>query len=305
MSKRENVNSYFSGPETLNIPSFWGISYWFSSDELDLYYTDYNDVFYTHRNALDEPFATPVGIELNGFPQPDVWDAISLNSNQTELFIQWNNAEIYYVIEYEGIWPSYNFKRILPAPDGYKLTGGQLSKDDLVYFTGAFENDGKWMLYQLTRPSTLDTFDITTFSMIEGINDTNTFNAFPSMSDSLEWVAFNRSIIDWYGLDLYLAHKGIQTQVFDPENPPIFSYAFPNPASEILNIKYKSAIKKPIVVYVYSNTGELVYKNDLILNEGLITLNSGALYNGLYFYSLIQSKGKSIRNASGKFIIKH
>lgn len=309
MAERADINSYFEIPTLLPIPYPWGISYWLSPDELNLYFADGwgCHLYFCHRDLMNLPFSSPSALILNGISEADYISAPSLNTEQNEIFLHVYDNDVHRILQYSNIvgWPYFDFQKALSAPPGFSMFGGQLSKDDLAYFTGAEDINGKFMLYQMTRSTPQDTFNISTFQLIEGINDTLVGNAFPSMSDSLEWVAFNRSNGDWSETDLYLAHNGILTSVFNPEETQIFSYAYPNPASENIYIKYKSSSAGSIIASVYSYEGILVYNDVLKPSEGIIKINTSSWNNGFYCYRLAQTADKKNGAISGKFIVIH
>jgi hypothetical protein len=306
VTERANINSYFGTPIIVPIPNNWGISYWLSNDELDLYFTDSYFMFYARRDEIGLPFSWPTLLHLSGIPGPDYIDAQSLNSDQTKIILHvWDNG-MDKIQEYTGYWPYYDYVRIWTSPPGFSLFGGQLSKDDLAYFTGAEDTVGKYKLYQMTRATPSDTFDISTFQLIDGINDTSVGNAFPTMSDNLEWVAFNRAPTGaWEDIDIYLAHDGILTAVFDPAELQIFSYAFPNPSSEFVCIKYKSSSPGSVKVSIYSDEGKLMYEDVCLASSGIMKINTSNWKDGFYCYRLTQPEYERNGAVSGKFIVLH
>jgi hypothetical protein len=302
MTERTDINSYFGAPTVVPIPDL-GVSYWLSIDELDLYFSDINYIFYAHRAAIDLPFSTPQYVEIDGMGEQEYISAQSLNSAQNKLYLHtYPPDKIMEFTLYGGFY--YVYERTLPAPAGFSLIGGQLSKDDLTFFMGATYNDGKPMLYQMTRATPSDTFDISTFELIQGINDTSVGNAFPSMSDSLEWVAFNRSSSgSWNSIDLFLAHNGILTSVFDPAETYIFSSAYPNPASDYVCIDYQAPSLGPLVVSVYSYEGVMVFEDAINPVNGVIKINTNSWNNGFYCYRLTQTTNKKNCYTTGKFVV--
>jgi hypothetical protein len=309
VTERADINSYFGTPTILPIPNNWGVSYWLSADELDLYFADgwYDNLWYSHRNATDLPFSTPWPLDLIGIGEPDYISAQSLNSEQTELFVHIYEGDSSKILQFSILdWLLFHYERTLPAPPGFSLIGGQLSRDDLTYFTGAKDTAGKYNLYQMTRATPSDTFDISTFQLIDGINDTSVFNVFPSMSDNLEWVAFNRAPTgNWEDIDLYLAHDGILTSVFNPADLPAQAIPYPVPASESVNIRLCSPPGFQATLAVYSLDGELIQESRLNPSERLIRLNTSHWNDGFYVYQLSIPDGKSYSRVTGRLIILH
>jgi len=310
VAERSDVNSFFGVPTLVPIINNEGaISYWLSKDELDVYiaYGWDVDLYYSHRNAMNLPFEMPVHVILDGISGLEYLCEASLDATQNELFIFDYGSPVKRILEFERYAGHYyDYVRTISAPSGYSLVGGQLSKDDLTFYTGAKNNEENWELYEMTRATPSDTFDTSTFQLISGINDTSGFNAFPSMSDSLEWVAFNRAPTgDWFDIDLYLAHNGILTSVFNPAEPQIFSYAFPNPSSEYINIKYKTSSVGSMIASVYSYEGVLVFENVFKTSQGIIKINTSSWNNGFYCYRLTQQSNQKNRAVTGKFVVIH
>jgi len=302
VAEREDINSFFGAPALVALYVYEAYSYWLSSDELDVYfsYSDLNyGIYYSHRDEISLAFNDPILIYLPVY----TGSGVSLNSTQDELFLFAYNA-IYELTRISS--NEFDYVRALPAPDGFSLRPGQLSKDDLTYTFGAEYNDGKSILCQMTRPTPSDTFDISTFEIIQGINDTSLWNIQPSVSDSLEWVAFVRSSIDsWSETDLYLAHNGILTSIFNPSETQMLSQAFPNPSSEYVYIKYKESSVGSIITTVYSYEGVLVFEDVLNSSGGIIKINTSSWNNGFYCYRLVQTANKKNGAISGKFLVKH
>jgi hypothetical protein len=305
MAERTDINSYFGAPTVVPTHDQWGVSYWLSTNELDLYISDSYSIYYAWRDAIDLPFSDPFYVEIDGMGNPNYISAQFLNSAQNKLYLHtYPPDKIMEFTLYGGFY--FVYERTLPAPDGYALVGGQLSKDDLTFFMGASYNGGKFKLYQMTRATPLDTFDISTFEEIQGINDTSVWNGLPSMSDSLEWVAFNRAPSgNWEDIDLFLAHNGILTSVFDPAETLIYSYAFPNPASDYVCIAYQASSFGSLVISVYSYEGVMVFEDAINPANGVIKISTTSWNNGFYCYRLTQTTNNKNCCTTGKFVVLH
>jgi len=308
-TQRTNTNSYFDPPTLvpISLPRRPRSS-WLSTDELDIYVSAEDSLYYAHRDAISLPFNTPIKIDLSGISESFI-SGVSLNTAQNELFIYFH---LYSdlgsgVKEFSRTSPtSFTYTRTLDTPSGYAFSIGQLSKNDLVFFQGATYLDGKSLIYQMTRPTPTDSFSISTFQRTQGINDTNYYNDQPSMSDSLSWVAFVRSALDyWVADDLFIAHKGKISSVFNPDEMQIYSYAFPNPASEYINIKYKTPSISPLILSIFSHQGILIYEKEINPASGDIKIETDALKDGFFFYRLTPITNKKNGFGAGKFIISH
>jgi len=308
-TQRTDTNSYFVTPTVVPISlSNLLLSCWLSTDELDMYITkDWNDsLFYTHRNSTSSTFGTPVYISLLGIKMIAIYGA-SLDTTQNELFLGAKDTNDYDVIyEFSRVSStSFTYTGTLTIPSGYLGVVGQLSKDDLTFFLSASGNSGELILYQMTRATPTASFDTNTFQQIQGINDFSVLNLEPSMSDSLDWVAFVRTDGIWNDDDLFLAHKGTITSVFNPTCEPIFSSAFPNPASEYVIIRYRTPSISPILLSIFSSTGALLDEHMVNPATREIRFDTKVMNDGFYFYILSQYDEKKTDFGTGKFIVLH
>jgi hypothetical protein len=303
-TQRANTNSYFVTPTTIPIALYNPLSCWLSTNELDIYLSDGFHLYYAHRNSVLSPFDTPVNITLYGTPNV-FFSGPSLNAAQDHLFLFFENNRI--IESSRSSDTSFTYTRTLPAPNGYDIYPGQLSKDELTFFFGASYLNGTDLLYQMTRTSPNDTFDVSTFQQIQGINDTTyVYNGQPSMSDNLNWVAFTRGNDNsWDANDLYLAHKGITTSVFNPEEMRINSSAYPNPSSEYVIITYKTSSSTPLSLSICSSEGTLVYENVMSPASRQIKIDTKMIANGFYFYKLSLVSDKKNQFGRGKFVVLH
>ena len=302
---RTDGNSYFVAPTRIQIAISNPLSCWLSQDELDMYVLDqYYQLYYLHRSDVSSPFNAPVPIFLQGSGYYENY-GVSLNAAQNQLYtFAWYVG----IMEYSRDSPTiFSYVRTLPLPSGYLGQVSSLSKDDLtLFFSATYYYGGQTLLYQMTRTAPTASFDTSTFQQIQGINDTSVMNMMPSMSDSLNWVAFVRNAVDYfYANDLFLAHNGILTSVFNPSEIQLYSAAYPNPASEIINIDYKTSSNSPLTVSIFSSIGILIYERTINNFIGKIKIDTREMKNGFYFYTLSQSKNKRTALGTGKFIVSH
>ncbi len=191
-TQRPNTSSYFGTPVIVPVTIANPSSYWLSANELDLYICN-DSVYYAHRNSVGSAFNTPVLISLlQPFGQIQSYRSASLDSTQNTIYVSAYNMGYLGIFEFgRSTATSFVYKRSLPAPSGYTPITGQLSKDALYFFCDAsYTGSFPVSLYQLSRGTPADSFDVSTFQLIPGINNLNTYNIQPSMSDSLNWVAF-------------------------------------------------------------------------------------------------------------------
>jgi ELWxxDGT repeat protein len=158
-------------------------------------------------------------ISLTGAPSYSSIKGASLNNFQDVLFVTlFSTSNI--IVEFSRTSAtSFAYVRTLSLPPGYEPRIGQLSKDELTFFFGAKYNNFDPLLSQLTRTSTTLPFDVNTFQQIQGINDFNSSNNQPSMSNNLDWVVFVRNDTNlWAANNLYIAQGG--TTNCSPPNQP-------------------------------------------------------------------------------------
>jgi hypothetical protein len=78
--------------------------------------------------------------------------------------------------------------------------------------------------------------------------------------------------------------------------------AYPNPASEQLNLSFKLKEIDDAYVTVHNMLGAVVYQKRLDNRDNLLQLNTSGFQNGVYFYT-IHNNNRMV--ASEKFIISH
>jgi hypothetical protein len=307
-TQRADTNSFFITPTLVPILVSDALSYWLSTDELDVYISTRYNIKFAHRDSVSLPFNTPVTINLLGISGAPFLSGASLNEPQDELFMYYNNSpQDEGIIEFSRLsGTSFTYTRTLPHPAGYSMTVGQLSKDELTFFFGAAYNNGKTSLYQMTRVTPADSFEINTFQEIKGINDTTVLNIQPSMSDNLNWVTFVRNpVYIWESNDLFLAHKGIVSSVFNPDEMQITSSVFPNPASEYVSVKCRPFSQDPLLINVFSSAGNIIYQNDGSRFAENFMIETRSMKDGLYFYRVLQFTNGKPRVGTGKFVVLH
>jgi hypothetical protein len=285
-TQRNTTGSYFSTPVIvpLSVPS--PISYWLSVNELDVYATDGTKLYYAHRTTVSSAFGATDTISLTGIPLSFI-AGVSLNLAQNSLFL-FNSGGFSAIFQFTRTSPTafaYTGS-FAPLSPGHAYGPGQLSKDELTFFVAIqYDTARKSSLYQLTRPTPADTFASSTLQMIQGINDT-VFNTQPSMSDSLNWVAFVRaSTNSWAANDLYLAHRGVSTSVFDPAERQIQVSVFPNPSGGKISIRITDANgrKTASLVEICNVLGEVI-----LSQRGSNELDLSNSARGIYFVKIYQ-----------------
>lgn len=289
---RPNTDSFFNTPSMVPLGISDPTSCWFSNDELNVYVCASNSLYFADRSTSSSAFNAPVTINLTNFPPHNFIAGASLNAAQNKLFLTLdttiNNSLI--ITEFSRTSStSFAYVRTLIPPTGYIANVGQLSKDELTYYLGAKFNGGNSSLYQVTRTTLTDTFNLSTFQQIQGINDITGQNIQPSMSDDLNWVSFVRNDTNsWSHNDLYIAHKGIVSSVFDQETKPYYISLFPNPTSGRFTI---SLPMNNAEIIVMDFLGRQIIKKLATQKKTSIQLDN----NGVYFVYVTTKHGTIIK----------
>ncbi|OUJ73029.1 T9SS type A sorting domain-containing protein [Hymenobacter crusticola] len=302
-TQRASVTGTFCAPVTvpLALPFAPG-SCWLSADELDIYFTANNCLYFAQRPSLTASFGTPVMIALNGLLTSFI-AAPSLTATKDRLFLF---AAAIGIVEFvRTSATSFNYVRTLPLPAGYQPFPGQLSKDDLTYFLGASHGTAQRSLYQITRSTTASAFDASSFQQVQGINDVTLYNGQPSMSANMECMAFTgTSLNSWASNELYLATRN--TTVLSTIKSEALSVAsYPNPAAEYIKVTYPYSAAHPGNLAIVNAAGALVLTQPLTDASGQLTLNTQAMHNGVYFYRISQLDNHKLAVSTGKFIVAH
>jgi len=85
-------------------------------------------------------------------------------------------------------------------------------------------------------------------------------------------------------------------------NLHVFTNAFPNPANNMVTIKYNADINENNTIVITDLLGKVIQSYPLSGNNGIVTINTAELSNGIYLYSFV-ADNKSI--LTKKLIINH
>lgn len=280
---RANTNTYFNSPVVVPIGISNPKSCWFSNDELEVYLCQDSSLYYVNRLTTSSPFNSPVYINLNGYSPFKVATGPSLNAAQNDLFLSLFKLNTSAIVEFTRTSStSFSYVRTLSPPAGYSTGTGQLAKDELNYFFSASFNGGNTILYQITRTTPSDSFNLNLIQQIQGINDTIIpFNVEPSMTDSLNWVVFVRNNTGfWEGNDLYIAQQDIISSVFHTDSKAFPFSIFPNPTSGQFIITFNKVIAKG-VIEISNVIGENIFKEN-IFNESRKEITVKDISQGIY-----------------------
>ncbi len=265
-SQRLTTTAPFSSPVPVSLPVAI-LSIWLSDDELDYYGADGSALYYGHRTSTSLPFTSFSIITLNGFTTT-FFSGPSLDQSQNELYLYVVGVQNE-IIQLTRSGPtSFDLVRILPMPLNYIASPGQLSKDGLSYFMPAKYIGQPSKLYEYTRASLTDSFTLSSFNLVQGIEDTVTWKTQPTVSDNASYMVFVASQTNsWPQNDLYIAHGDEFVSVFDVEELPDV-YFSPNPSDGRVNFySGKTAISNLEIINLL---GEVVFKAErLPLNEKL------------------------------------
>lgn len=213
-SERESQDSFFGEVEILNInrPGVDNFSCWLNQDETEIYFTarnpenlDNTELFRATRTHRDEPFAVAQKVQLEG-EFSGFFSGPSLNQDQSQLFL-YNVTQI---LEFERKSEQrYKLKSAIHFADSLGSNPGQLSKDDLRYFTSLdiSSQEEEFMLF-LERSGEQSEFISTGRIVGEVENGPFPFNFQPSTSQNDEVIVFVSNASNfWRDNNLYIAQR--------------------------------------------------------------------------------------------------
>ena len=242
-ASRSNTDSLFGNPKLVDHDIVAGSlkGCWLTNDELELYYSLNDAIYYSNRPSLTDTFSLPVSVTLTG----DFGGYIcgpSLTPDKQELYF-WGKTDFYgndmYIFKYimtDSL--TYTLADTLDFDAGYAADIGQLSKDGLKYYLG-LKSGGLVKLYQMDRPNTSAQFSNLTI-LNDVINDASALrNSTPSVTSDESILVWLRNIPGtWPNNDIYIAvstSAGLTTyqdNIFD------LVEVFPNPCNNNANVKF-------------------------------------------------------------------
>ncbi|MBI2270180.1 MAG: T9SS type A sorting domain-containing protein [Bacteroidetes bacterium] len=86
--------------------------------------------------------------------------------------------------------------------------------------------------------------------------------------------------------------------IFENEKRSLESYSYPNPAKDILSVRFEKSIYNSITLVMYDAIGREVNMGDITINTNSLQVNIADLPSGMYFY-IIRTSEESLGN---KFI---
>ena len=292
-SQRLTTTAPFSSPVPVSLPVAI-LSIWLSDDELDYYGADGSALYYGHRTSTSLPFTSFSIITLNGFTTT-FFSGPSLDQSQNELYLYVVGVQNE-IIQLTRSGPtSFDLVRILPMPLNYIASPGQLSKDGLSYFMPAKYIGQPSKLYEYTRASLTDSFTLSSFNLVQGIEDTVTWKTQPTVSDNASYMVFVASQTNsWPQNDLYIAHGDEFVSVFDADELDQVSI-FPNPNNGNFKIVSSSSIIKEIEIV--NLLGESIYKQNQFYEDDLISIEIGGNLKGILIckISLLSGRMKIVK----------
>jgi len=296
-ANRKDIDSPFEGLTALNILASSITSGWFSADELTIFYIagepeggNNKYIFKALRSSRNEPFAEGEKIELKGEDDFGFISGASLTQDGKQLFL------------YQSKDGTRILRFTLSGENEYSLVGnlsddlarepvspGQLSKDGLSYYC---PRNGGISVY--SRKNITEEFALS-----------NTI----AIGSNLSQLGFNEQYIvfchspdnTWQANDLYMLdnplYKGASADeaaiaVLGVESavplPTLDIVIFPNPASELVNLRFELPIVlEDAILELFDNQGR-VLRNVQVNGAGeqTIQMNVSDLPAGTYFCRL-------------------
>jgi hypothetical protein len=238
-TERKDYDSDFSVPFIVPTGDVRPTSCWLSENELSVYISDINDLYYLKRTGTSSDFELPIKINLNGAPNYTSLTGPSLNESQDELFISlmevgeknWKIARFIRSSE-----RSFLFEKYIELPLDLIPVIGQLTNDGLSFCVSVKDNEGYSKFYRLSRTSFKGDFNLNSFQEVIGLNQYGGLIGQPSISSNMEWlVGVQNSVGWWQDNDLFIAHQDVFTQM-DEHSLSLNLKVYPNPSSGSINI---------------------------------------------------------------------
>ena len=278
-SERPSTNDPFSLPVTLTNPIGVPSSIWLSDDELDAYICSGTSIYYCHRTATNLGFTTYTLLTMNGLSATFVGN-VSLDSTQNEMYVYSVLGNSSISIYTRSSASSFDFVRNLTFPPGVAPTPGQLSKDNLTYYSSGRDNGSKNRLYEFTRASTADTFDVSTFQLIPGTEDTTYQHSQPTANEDGTILFYAGALANTWGAnELFMATGSLVNSISSVENQLQVSI-WPNPTTGILKVSTEN--KSALQVKVFNSLGQCVFSNNNLFSTGTAVVDLSSLSNGVY-----------------------
>ena len=292
-AQRTSTSNLFSLSYVFNIPSNSNSTnthnFWLSTNELDVYFSDFtNRIYHAQRNNIVANFGHADSILLHhgtALNQRVIY-GISFDSSHQHLYASSPNVDS--LLIYKKVGPhKYDYAYALANTTLPGTMGpGQLSKDDLTYYYTLIGVNiaGNYQLYQTSRASVLDTFDLSLSQPVSGVLDTTAYNGQITVSNNANIAVFTKAQTNsWTANDLYLIHKGAVTSIFEKQEDEIELNIYPNPSNGLFNIQLENLRNNSNngSIKVFDQTGKLIM-NTAIQKE--IDLSNQP--QGLYFVQI-------------------
>lgn len=209
-ASRKDKYSDFGDPEQVEIgrpfnsdSRFEIISFWLTSDELEMYVTlSGGEIYYYEKE--DNQYKNQRKITIKGDYSGFI-AGITLTPDKEEMYL-YNNADEQKILLFDRVNDfKYKFKKELKVPNGLKPAPGKLSYDGLYFFFSLETEDGDEAIYYFKRSSLDESFS--NLYLVGGsINDKGGFQ--PSVSKGGEIMVFVRGYdAKWENNDIYTAIK--------------------------------------------------------------------------------------------------
>ncbi len=106
------------------------------------------------------------------------------------------------------------------------------------------------------------------------------------------------------GSTLILDHLQLKSELTASVKNPLAklkesSFSYPNPANDVLHVRFTSTVSENVIVEIYDLSGRLVIRENKTVNDNNIDLHVSSLKPGNYFYS-VYSNGNKYEHAFTK-----
>lgn len=285
--QRSTTSSFFDPPITVPVGVDFGRSYWFSKNELELYISNSSTLFYTKRSALNAPFDPPIPINLIGSLGGFI-SGQSLNEAQDELYLYCSDVVTDLRVFRKTNSFEFTLERHLVFPPSHVANPAQLSLDNLNLLFSLSDPNNYTNIYQMTRPTPADTFDLNTLALVQGVISMDYQSIQPAVSDSLHWMVFVRSQGQWDKDDLVIAKLKSNSSGSQTPAAPRFDFSiFPNPATNELWVQMPEM--PSAMAQLFALDGSI--QKQWTVNPGTAAVSVSELPAGIYTLKITGASG--------------
>lgn len=296
VATRESFSAWFGEGQPLELEQGHHISCWFTDDELTAYFvvrggesgagltTELNRAV---RKSRDAEFSYPEIITLHGYGLRGFLSGASFT--QDEQFLYLYHARVgspKVILEFQRFSENaYCLNAELPLPFGMSAGPGQISRDNLRYYTSMEPAEGgEPLLGYYERESLLDPFEHFVFVEEDGYGTIMGRQPTVSANESVLVFASTQENY-WADNRLQIARRSVLSSVVESKvDKGAFLSLRVNPGSGLLHIHFNLAVANDErTILLYNGNGEEAGRYRIPAGNAQANLDVSGLPSGAYF----------------------